>query len=141
MRDVARRQADAGPVEAYRFLANEGRLRHLGPAFGTKYLHFVPQATSGEALVLDAIVCRAIRKLADISLRPWQWRTAMYERYLSLVDGLAGDIGIAPSDVEMLLFVSELEVSGRWSGCRPTSDTAGDGVKCRLPVAALESHV
>lgn len=56
---VAQVLADAGPVEGYQVMANEQRLKWLGPAFGTKYLHFCSSADD-PALVLDDLVASAV---------------------------------------------------------------------------------
>lgn len=107
LRRAAEIQQASGAVEAYRFLANDGRMKFLGPAFATKFLHFVPQHDDGPgALILDAIVSRAIGSFSRISLSATAWRTRTYERYLALVGGWADDLGIDPVDTEMLLFVS-----------------------------------
>ena len=37
---VAKVLAAEGPVEGYRAMANDDRLKWLGPAFGTKFLHY-----------------------------------------------------------------------------------------------------
>lgn len=114
LRRAAEIQATSGAVEAYRYLANEGRLKYLGPAFATKYLHFVPQAASGPpALILDAIVSRAIRSMTDERLRPTVWRTATYARYLDVVVGWSTVLGVEPATVEMLLFVGQSP--GQWT--------------------------
>jgi hypothetical protein len=114
LRRSAEIQAQAGAVESYRYLANEGRIRFLGPAFATKYLHFVPQAITGPpALILDAVVSRAIATMTGAALRPTIWRTATYARYLDLVVGWSDALGADPPTIEMLLFVSQ--APGQWT--------------------------
>ncbi|MAT06907.1 MAG: hypothetical protein CL424_17890 [Acidimicrobiaceae bacterium] len=107
LRRTAQIQGAEGAVEAYRFLANNGRLRYLGPAFATKFLHFVPQCGDGaSALIHDALVSRAIRDLAGQRCSATRWSTPTYARYLGLVGDWADDLDLDPVDIEMLLFVS-----------------------------------
>lgn len=114
LRRAAEIQASAGAVESYRYLANEGRMRYLGPAFATKFLHFVPQCDGGPpALILDAVVSRAIAAMTGVRLRSTVWRTTTYERYLDLVAGWSDVLGVEPETVEMLLFVSQSP--GQWT--------------------------
>lgn len=114
LRYAAHLQTTSGAVESYRSLANAGRLKHLGPAFGTKFLHFVPQSPDANpALILDAIVAAAIAAVSGIRISPVVWRTSTYERYLSLIVGWSEALSVEPAEVEMLLFVSRSP--GQWT--------------------------
>jgi len=114
LRQAAEHLSTAGAVPAYRFLANSGRLKYLGPAFGTKFLHFAPQSPTGSpALILDAIVTRAVRSVSGVLLSATTWNTLTYERYLTTITGWASGLGIEAADAEMLLFVGESP--GQWA--------------------------
>lgn len=114
LRRAVELQASSGSIEAYRFLANDGRMKYLGPAFGTKLLHFVPQHDAGPpALILDAIVSKAVKSISGIGISAATWRTSTFERYLSLVCGWSSQLDIDPAETEMLLFISR--APGQWS--------------------------
>ena len=86
-------------------MANEHRLKWLGPAFGTKYLHFC-SSPGDAALVLDALVAAWLNEHCGTRLRPARWSTAQYERYL--VDMTAWSHGrCTPTDLETRVFVAE----------------------------------
>lgn len=79
---------EAGSVEGYRYLNNEGHIGGLGPAFFTKWLYF---ASAGEkpygaqaASVLDKLVTDWLRDHASVDLR--YGRTKDYARYVELLE-------------------------------------------------------
>ncbi len=102
---IAKVLTDEGPVKGYRAMANEHRLKWLGPAFGTKYLHFC-SAPDDPALVLDVLVATWLNEYCGTRLRPTRWSTAQYEHYLENMtawsDGLC-----TPTELETLVFVAE----------------------------------
>jgi hypothetical protein len=60
---------DEGPLAGYRVLAGPGRVSHLGPAFGTKFLFF--QSRRGDrALIFDRLMSSWLREHCDPSLNP-----------------------------------------------------------------------
>lgn len=94
-----------GPVEGYRALANEHRLKWLGPAFGTKYLHFCSPPDAA-ALVLDTLVATWLNDHCGTRLVPTRWSTQRYEQYLD--DMTAWSEGrCTPTDLETRVFVAE----------------------------------
>jgi hypothetical protein len=102
---VAEVLADDGPVEGYRALANTQRLTWLGPAFGTKYLAFCSRPEH-PALILDAFVATWLNEHCDAGLRPTQWSTPRYERYLAdMTEWAAGRC--TPTELETIVFVAE----------------------------------
>ncbi|MEG3614647.1 hypothetical protein [Isoptericola haloaureus] len=80
---IARRN---GPVEGFRYLANDsrGRIKHLGPAFFTKWLYAATARgvhdREGAAPVLDDRVLTWVNSHTDLALRPW--RTDDYAAYI-----------------------------------------------------------
>lgn len=80
-------RSDGGPVEAYRYLNNDGHLEGLGPAFFTKWLYFAtargPERSARAAPVLDALVIRWLRREAGVALR--YGKTADYQIYVDLL--------------------------------------------------------
>lgn len=96
---------DPGPVEAYRYLNNEGKVSGLGPAFFTKWLYFTsasdpygPQA----APVLDQLVTTWLDHHADVRLR--YARTDDYARYLALLHSWGEPHGRTAVQVEEAIF-------------------------------------
>jgi hypothetical protein len=98
----------AGPLAAYRHLGGKGRLRWLGPAFGTKYLYFCPQPDAQRpALILDRPVARWLADHIGIELDPVPWAPDTYARYLDLMREWADALGVAPDVVEERILVSQ----------------------------------
>lgn len=102
---VAQALRSHGPVEGYRAMANEHRLKWLGPAFGTKYLHFC-SSPDEPALVLDALVATWLNEHCGSGLRPARWSTSQYERYLGDMSSWS-DGRCTPIDLETRVFVAE----------------------------------
>ena len=94
-----------GPVEGYRAMANERRLKWLGPAFGTKYLYFC-SPEDNPALVLDALMAAWLNKHCGTKLHPWQWSTSKYEEYLANMTKWAGS-ACTPAELESIIFTAE----------------------------------
>lgn len=111
---VAAVLASDGAVAAYDLLGHAGRLKYLGPAFGTKYLHFVPPSEVGPpALILDQFVSRGAESIGGCTFAPGPWSTPTYARYLETLSSWASTAGVEPADVEMLLFLSQSP--GQWA--------------------------
>lgn len=100
--------ANEGSVEGYRFLANEGRLKWFGPAFGTKFLYFCsvnePQA---RALVLDRLVGDWLARSTDLKINPTRWSTAAYKGFLDQMRNWSHALDLAPDQLEALIFEDE----------------------------------
>ncbi len=105
LRHVAQVVRNDGPVEGFRMMANDDRLKWLGPAFGTKYLHFC-STPDKPALILDDLVATWLDEHCDTSLRPLRWSTKLYDRYHTSMTGWA-DGRCAVTDLETRVFVAE----------------------------------
>lgn len=105
--------AQRGAVAAYDEMATN-RVRFLGPAFGTKYLSFVPQNEKFHpALIHDAVVSRAIHNAGGPRWSPSTWRTATYGEYVQSMSCWAADLKVAPTELEWIVFGSR--ASGQWA--------------------------
>ena len=94
----------AGPVEAYYLLNNRGHLHGWGPVLFSRFLDAVDRRESGRALGLDASLARAVNGLVPGSdLGTADWATAEYAFYLGLVDRIAAEAGVGPTQVEAAL--------------------------------------
>ena len=117
---VSRTLRDAGPLAAYRRMANSSdcRVAFLGPAFGTKFLYFCqPPPTSGaRALILDRYVADWLQREAAFVVDPWSWSPAAYGRYLDQMQAWAELLKCAPDDLERLMFeVIATERDSEWA--------------------------
>jgi hypothetical protein len=114
LRDAATALADGGAVAGYRALADRrrSRLKWLGPAFGTKFLHFCTPAGQQPALILDRLVADWLRDNVATSFNPVPWDTAAFRRYVNLMSGWSSDLGIEPDQLEVCLFTEEAARTG-----------------------------
>jgi hypothetical protein len=123
LREAAQVLCREGGAAAFTWLA-EHRLRYLGVAFATKYLYFCNAPGSAPALILDSLVQRWLRQHADCHLR-LDWHVGDYTRYLHMVSAWADQLGIAPDDVEYLMFSDTLsQEPGRSPWASPPASTA-----------------
>ncbi len=112
--DVARCLADEGSFAAYQRFTSSARLHGLGPAFGTKYLYFCPQAKGRPpALILDRIVSEWLSEAVQAKFNPVPWSLRTYKAYHGLLNGWADEVEVAPDVIEELIFVSS--ASGQWA--------------------------
>lgn len=93
-----------GPVAAFRALAGELKLRGLGTAFATKFLFFVDR--NERTLILDDFIADWLRENADLRLTLQPMRSRDYERYLDLMHCWAEALGLAPTELEEVLFTA-----------------------------------
>lgn len=105
--ESARLVLTVGPVEAFRYLNNKpGSIKHLGPAFFTKWLHFVSapaiDPAQGVAPIYDAIVRRWLSRNAGIDLK--RASTDDYARYIDTLSEWGSGHGLVPVDVEEAIF-------------------------------------
>ncbi|MFF9351537.1 hypothetical protein [Streptomyces sp. NPDC014734] len=135
----AKAEIDGGdPVAAYRVLNDRhARVKHLGPAFFSKYLYFATaDRPAGERrpLIIDSNVALALNELSDQEWRANErWDSTKYASYLELAHAWAERWGTEPDVVERKLFDrgKQLKTSAPqtpWSACsRPGPSTAAAG--------------
>lgn len=112
--EVARSLAEDGAIAAYERFSDSCRLYGLGPAFGTKFLYFCPQAEAGpSALILDRVVSDWLRNAVDTRINPVPWSPRTYRTYVGLLGDWADELDVTPSVIEELIFVSN--ASGQWA--------------------------
>lgn len=103
--EVARTVQAGGAMDAYRRLGDDCRLAGLGPAFGTKFLHFCqPPGQAPRALIFDKTVSEWIADNTGFELSPLNWSEATYSRYLRQMHDWAASLGCLPEDIEMCIF-------------------------------------
>lgn len=95
-----------GPVEAFRYMSNAGRIKHLASAFFTKWLYF-SSALSGPddphaAPILDKRVHDWLDQNADVQLDIS--RTHEYHRYLDVLTQWGDSFARTPVQVEKAIF-------------------------------------
>jgi len=112
--EVARTVAAGGGLEGFRNIAARP-LKHLGVAFGTKYLYFVSLAQpdgdeTGSAIapVLDDVVRRWMAANAGVRLRTHYWNEKDYERFLDLLDQWGTRLNLRRDEVEELIFRAQI---------------------------------
>jgi hypothetical protein len=112
--DVARAVAAGGGSDGFRNIASKP-LKHLGVAFGTKYLYFLSLTQpvtdgigSAIAPVLDDVVRRWMATDAGVRLRVHYWNPEDYERFLNLLDRWGADLHLRRDEVEELIFRAQI---------------------------------
>ena len=117
---VARILAADGAVAAYGALGTHYRIKWLGPAFGTKYLHFCPQSQCGPpALILDRLVSDWLRREVGVKLSPVPWSVDTYSSYVHLLAGWAEELHVPPDAIEEHAFTEEASRRGsQWADRR-----------------------
>ena len=130
---VAQTLATAGPIAAYRCLADRSDcgVDGLGPSFGTKFLYFCqPSGAETTALILDKLVSDWILENAGLALQPQPWSDRRYEAYLRQMHAWANELECAPDEVEQCIFQAQAnEQGGQWStssGGRPRKHGPGE---------------
>lgn len=104
--EAARRLRDNGAMAAYDCLADGGdcRLTGLGPAFGTKYLYFLPRRAEPSALILDSLAAAWLKRETDLDVNPVGWSGQTYRTYLEQMHRWAASLGCAPDELESNVF-------------------------------------
>ena len=122
----------SGALAAYEALGASGIAR-LGPAFGTKYLHFCPAPRHGlQPLILDRLVARWLWVNTQTRFNPVGWLPEVYEQYLGLLHSWAEHLGVDAAAIETAIFIDQASRgSSQWgrrsAGTkRSRSDTAED---------------
>jgi hypothetical protein len=112
--EVAQTVAAEGVLKGFRNIAAKP-LKHLGVAFGTKYLYFVSLAQpegdeigSAIAPVLDDVVRRWMAANAGVPLRIHYWNAKDYERFLHLLDQWGARLDLRRDEVEELIFRAQI---------------------------------
>lgn len=97
-----------GALSAYAELALPCRLRWLGPAFGTKFLHFCSASCSEDtAIVLDRLVTDWLRSNTGLSLNPIPWSVPTYGRYLEHLGHWSAELAVTATELECCIFQAE----------------------------------
>jgi hypothetical protein len=106
LQEVASLVRSHGGPTAFEWFARH-RLRGLGVAFATKYLHFCADPEGAEpALILDRLVRSWLGTNTGWYPR-LDWRPVDYRRYVDTVLDWANTLDLSPADVEYLMFASE----------------------------------
>ncbi|MBK0332062.1 hypothetical protein I8D64_11695 [Brachybacterium sp. MASK1Z-5] len=97
-----------GAAAGFFFMNNEGRVKHLGGAFFTKWLAFTSMTGDIDgpevAPILDKRVITWIRKNTTPAVELTTTRTASYQRYLELLDAWGSPHGRTRTQVELAIF-------------------------------------
>ena len=114
LQEAAAAVADGGALAGYAALADRhrSRLKWLGPAFGTKFLHFCTPAGRPPTLILDRLVADWLQANVGASFKPVPWDTEAYRRYVNLMTGWSVELGIEPDQLEACLFTEEATRTG-----------------------------
>lgn len=95
-----------GPIEGFRFMNNENRIKYLGAAYFTKWLYFTSattSATDGNASpILDARAAEWMLSEAGLSLDTG--RTSSYERYVQILNEWGHEYDRTAVQVEKAIF-------------------------------------
>ena len=89
-----------GPLDGYRVLAAQQRIKHLGPAFGTKFLYF----ESSRALILDRLIAGWYEATAGVDLKATTWQPSLYADYLATMDNWSEKSRLRPAQLEEAIF-------------------------------------
>lgn len=112
VREIASRGGLRAAFDAYQYLAGEGRLDHLGPAFGTKFIYF----HNADGLILDKLTAEWYKRASGIDLKPTQWNPSKYREYLAFMGGWAESFGLRPDELEEVAFSQISRESGnQWA--------------------------
>ena len=115
--------SEGGALPGYRALASPevGRLKGLGPSFGTKFLYFCqPHPTKTVALILDDFVAKWLARQVGFEVDPVPWSAANYARYLDQMHAWAATLGIEPDELELCIFRAEAARRGsQWADVAP----------------------
>jgi hypothetical protein len=97
---------DLGPVEGYREMSNDARIKHLGPSYFTKWLYFTSAGLEAEgatvAPILDDQIIKWLGKTASIWFKPGS--TQAYSEYLDLLIRWGKLYSRSPVQVETEIF-------------------------------------
>ncbi|WP_353713580.1 hypothetical protein [Arthrobacter sp. K5] len=95
-----------GPLDAFRLMNNDGKIKHLGPSYFTKWLYFCSSLQGPDdataAPILDKQIARWFREHALIDLNPN--KSASYAEYLETLNDWGKPYGRTPVQVEKTIF-------------------------------------
>lgn len=115
LRDVVRTLASDGALAGYRRLGDKKdcNVKHLGVAFGTKFLYFCqPGDQPRRALIHDKHVSEWLLEYSSQDLSCGDWSEPRYSDYLNLMHGWSAELGCAPDQVELCIFRAAAEERG-----------------------------
>lgn len=96
----------AGPATSWDAITSSHKVKHLGPAFGTKVTYFFAAAAhdppSPLPLIADANTSLAMWKLCGLSRS--SWRRSAYLEYVDQAHMWAADLGCRVDEIERALF-------------------------------------
>ena len=106
--EVAQLARTAGGPAAFGYLA-ANRLRGLGPAFATKFLHFAGAAADADLppLIMDKLTAGFLAAHTGWKVNSQSWSRTEYRRYLTTAAAKADLLGTTPTIVEYLMFRTE----------------------------------
>lgn len=106
LRDAVDIVRNDGAAKAYAYMYSDGRLKHLGGAFFTKWLYFISAVDGVDAAnaapILDTRVTDWLREIAVIGIHPN--RTKSYVRYLEVLDDWGDQYDRTRVQVEQAIF-------------------------------------
>ena len=101
--------------EAFEALITNGP-KHLGTAFGTKYLHFASDKTDHlRPVILDSLVAKGLSKWSDFEINPITAKAEDYVTYLRYLKKHSIDLGLTIEQLEFLLFTETARFKGNQS--------------------------
>lgn len=95
-----------GPVEGFRTMNNEARIKHLGPSYFTKWLYFTSASDGAEsgkpAPILDDRIIEWLGQNTGVQFQAGS--TPAYTYYLGLLSAWGAEFGRTPVQVETEVF-------------------------------------
>jgi hypothetical protein len=111
LQTAARAVRREGALAGYRALAAPVRLKHLGPAFGTKFLFF-QSAGHDRALIFDQLMSTWLEENCGLRLDATRWSSQTYAEYLRLMRIWAVSLEVEPATLEMAVFTDQATAQG-----------------------------
>jgi hypothetical protein len=111
---------DTGPGPAYELMSGRCRLPRVGPAFGTKFLHFCdPGRHRLQGLILDRFIAGWLKTNGLLTVRPTAWSRRQYQTYLELMHRWADEARVPAEDIELAIFTDQAtRVRSQWGSRR-----------------------
>ena len=97
--------AEQGAVDGYYSMNNDNYIKHLGPAFFTKWLHFATAANPANNMKVAPILDRlVITWMSNHGIKIRAGRTPAYAEYVELLSHWGTPYDLGPADVEERIF-------------------------------------